>query len=91
MGTLRDAARVVDPKTGRVLEVPDHGPGMQLYTANFLDGAAIGKSGKAYGRRSPFVSRRSASRIRRTTRIPHLHLARGREVRLHHGVRFSAE
>jgi len=54
MGTLRDAARVVDPKTGRVLEVLTTEPGMQLYTANFLDGAAIGKSGKAYGRRSAF-------------------------------------
>jgi aldose 1-epimerase len=52
MGTLRDAARVLDPKSGRVLEVLTTEPGIQLYTGNFLDGTAIGKSGKPYGRRS---------------------------------------
>jgi len=54
MGTLRDAARAVDPKSGRVLEVLTTEPGVQLYTANFLDGTAIGKSGKPYQRRSAF-------------------------------------
>jgi aldose 1-epimerase len=54
MGTLREAARVVDPKSGRVLEALTTEPGVQLYTANFLDGTAIGKSGKPYGRRSAF-------------------------------------
>jgi aldose 1-epimerase len=37
-GTLRPAARVVDPKTGRVLEIETTQPGMQLYTANHLPG-----------------------------------------------------
>jgi aldose 1-epimerase len=54
MGTLRDAARAVDPKSGRVLEVLTTEPGVQLYAANFLDGTAVGKSGKAYQRRSAF-------------------------------------
>jgi aldose 1-epimerase len=54
MGTLRDAARAVDPKSGRVLEVLTTEPGIQLYAANFLDGTAIGKSGKPYERRSAF-------------------------------------
>ena len=54
MGVLREAARVVDPKSGRVLEVLTTEPGIQLYTGNFLDGTAVGKSGKPYGRRSGF-------------------------------------
>ncbi len=37
-GTLRRAARVVDPKSGRVMEVLTTQPGMQLYTANHLPG-----------------------------------------------------
>lgn len=35
---LRKAARVVDPKSGRVMEVLTTQPGMQFYTANHLDG-----------------------------------------------------
>lgn len=38
IGTLRPAARVVDPKSGRVLEIETTQPGMQLYTANHLPG-----------------------------------------------------
>ena len=37
-GSLRPAARVKDPKTGRVLEIETTQPGMQLYTANHLPG-----------------------------------------------------
>jgi aldose 1-epimerase len=37
-GTLRPAAKVVDPKSGRVMEVLTTQPGMQLYTANHLPG-----------------------------------------------------
>ncbi len=37
-GTLRKAAKVVDPKSGRVLEIETTQPGMQLYTANHLPG-----------------------------------------------------
>jgi aldose 1-epimerase len=29
-------------------------PGIQFYTGNFLDGTAVGKSSKPYGRRSGF-------------------------------------
>lgn len=38
IGTLRPAARVVDPKSGRTLEIETTQPGMQLYTANHLPG-----------------------------------------------------
>lgn len=41
-------ARVEDPLSGRVLEVLSNQPGVQLYTGNFLDGTAIGKSHLAY-------------------------------------------
>jgi aldose 1-epimerase len=53
-GALALAARVRDPKTGRVLETYTTEPGVQLYTGNFLDGSKIGKSGKPYPRRSGF-------------------------------------
>lgn len=52
-GNLRTAARVVEPKTGRTLEVTTTEPGMQFYTGNFLDGKLKGK-GRAYERRSGF-------------------------------------
>ena len=38
IGSMRPAARVIDPKTGRVMEVETTQPGMQLYTANHLPG-----------------------------------------------------
>ena len=48
------AARVVEPGSGRVLEVFTTQPGVQFYTGNFLDGTVQGKGGKAYGQRSGF-------------------------------------
>ena len=48
------AARVVEPTTGRVLEVLTDQPGVQFYSGNFLDGSAGGKGGKVYPRRSAF-------------------------------------
>jgi aldose 1-epimerase len=50
-GALRPAARVVEPRSGRALEVLTTEPGLQLYSGNFLDGSIVGKSGRAYGRR----------------------------------------
>ena len=37
-GVLRQAAKIIDPKTGRTLEIETTQPGMQLYTANHLPG-----------------------------------------------------
>jgi aldose 1-epimerase len=48
------AARVEEPKSGRVLEVLTDQPGVQFYTGNFLDGTVVGKGGKAYQRRDGF-------------------------------------
>lgn len=53
-GTLRLAARVTAPVSGRIMECLTTEPGIQLYTMNG-DGPAIsGKAGKAYPRRSAF-------------------------------------
>ena len=52
--TPRLAARVYAPRTGRVLTAYTTEPGMQLYTANFLDGTIHGKGGKAYVHRGAF-------------------------------------
>jgi aldose 1-epimerase len=47
-GTLRRAARLEDPRSGRVLEVYTTAPGIQFYSGNFLDGSVVGKRGIAY-------------------------------------------
>ncbi|MDR2911429.1 MAG: galactose mutarotase [Bacteroidales bacterium] len=51
---LNYAAKVVEPTTGRTLEVYTNEPGLQFYGGNFLDGTVIGKGGKAYAFRSSF-------------------------------------
>lgn len=45
---LREAARVKDAKTGRVLTVESDQPGIQFYSGNFLDGSIKGKGGVVY-------------------------------------------
>jgi len=47
-GALTLAARLHDPKTGRILEVFTTEPGVQLYTGNFLDGTLLGSSRTIY-------------------------------------------
>jgi aldose 1-epimerase len=39
-GQMRAAAKVVDPASGRTMEIKTTQPGVQLYTGNFLDGGA---------------------------------------------------
>lgn len=46
------AARLADPVSGRILEVRTTEPGLQVATANRLDGTIVGKGGAVYGRRS---------------------------------------
>ncbi|HDQ45489.1 MAG TPA: galactose mutarotase, partial [bacterium] len=50
-GTLRPAARLSDPVSGRVLTVRTTQPGIQFYSGNFLDGSITGKDGTVYGHR----------------------------------------
>jgi aldose 1-epimerase len=45
---LELAARLKEPRSGRVLEVLTDQPGIQFYSGNFLDGTLYGTSGRAY-------------------------------------------
>jgi aldose 1-epimerase len=47
-GTLKRIAHVEEPVSGRVMEVFTTEPGVQLYTANWLDGSLTGKGGIVY-------------------------------------------
>jgi aldose 1-epimerase len=47
-------ARARDPKSGRVMEMWTTEPGVQLYTANGLDGRLKGKGGVAYPKHAGF-------------------------------------
>lgn len=42
------AARVEEPKSGRVMEILTEEPGLQFYGGNFFDGKTTGKNGKAH-------------------------------------------
>ncbi|CAM6083802.1 unnamed protein product [Calypogeia fissa] len=50
---VRRAARVVDPASGRAMEVFTNAPGVQFYTGNFLE-HTVGKGGKVYRKHSAF-------------------------------------
>jgi aldose 1-epimerase len=52
-GTMRPAARVKDPKSGRVLLVETAEPGVQFYSGKFLDGSITGK-GATYAQYTGF-------------------------------------
>jgi len=47
-GSIREVARVSEPISDRSLRVFTDQPGMQLYTANHLDGSLMGKGGTVY-------------------------------------------
>lgn len=47
-GSLRPAARLEDPRSGRALELLTTEPGLQVYTGNFLSGAVLGKGQHLY-------------------------------------------
>ncbi|KAM4695519.1 galactose mutarotase isoform 2-T2 [Discoglossus pictus] len=51
---LRQCARVYHRPSGRVLTVSTTQPGVQFYTANFLDGSLKGKAGAVYPKHSAF-------------------------------------
>ncbi len=50
---LKLAARVTDPKSGRVMEISTTEPGIQFYTANHLDGVQ-GADGATYNKHQAF-------------------------------------
>jgi aldose 1-epimerase len=47
-GQLNVAVRVVDPSSGRVMEILTKAPAVQFYSGNFFDGTITGKSGLVY-------------------------------------------
>jgi aldose 1-epimerase len=51
---LKHFAHVVEPTTGRTLDVSTTEPGVQFYTGNFLDGSNVGKGGIPYKKRFGF-------------------------------------
>ena len=53
-GKLKLAARVLDPGSGRHMEVWTTEPGVQFYSGNFLDGTIVGKHGVVHGKHAGF-------------------------------------
>ncbi|MBP7053164.1 MAG: galactose mutarotase [Phycisphaerae bacterium] len=53
-GELKLCARVHEPTTGRIMEVWTTEPGVQLYTANHMNGSLLGKGDKAYVKYAAF-------------------------------------
>jgi aldose 1-epimerase len=53
-GTMVHAAEVMDPSSGRTLDVWTTEPGFQFYSGNFLDGSITGKGGQVYHHRYGF-------------------------------------
>jgi aldose 1-epimerase len=49
---VRLAARLKDPKSGRVMEISTNQPAIQFYGGNFLDGTATGKKAVPYAHRT---------------------------------------
>jgi aldose 1-epimerase len=52
--SLTPAARVVEPTSGRIMELFTSEPGLQFYSGNFLDGTITGKDGAVYHHRNGF-------------------------------------
>ncbi len=50
-GSLKKAATVYEPTSGRVMEVSTMEPAVQFYTGNFLNGKVVGREGFAYKKR----------------------------------------
>jgi len=50
LGTLRLAARLEDPTSGRAMTLHTTEPALQFYSGNFLDGSLVGHGGEAYQR-----------------------------------------
>jgi aldose 1-epimerase len=52
---LVHAVHLLDPATGRTLDIYTTEPGLQFYSGNFLDGSITGKNGHRYRHRSAVV------------------------------------
>ena len=54
-GSMSLAARVVDPKSGRQMDIFTEEPGIQFYGGNFMDGSDVGKYGTKFKYRASFA------------------------------------
>jgi aldose 1-epimerase len=53
-GAMKPCGTAYEPTTGRFMEVSTTEPGVQLYTANHMNGSLLGKGGKAYVKYAAF-------------------------------------
>ncbi len=91
-GVLRRAARVVEPTTGRIMDVYTTEKGIQLYTGNFLDGKLRGKGGKTYVYRGGFcLEAQNFPDAPNKPNFPNSILRPGRTYRQTTVYRFSAQ
>jgi aldose 1-epimerase len=51
---MKIAAKVIEPDSGRTMEIHTTAPGVQFYTANYLDGTIKGKNGITYQKHFAF-------------------------------------
>ena len=90
--SLALAARVHEPKTGRVMEMLTTEPGVQFYTGNFLDGKIKGKGGVVYPSTRRFAWKPSTSPIRSTSaKFPSIILTPGKTYQQTTIYKFSAK
>lgn len=88
---LMRAARVVEPVSGRVLELWTEEPGVQFYSGNFLDGSLSGK-GRTYGYRSGFcLEPQHFPDSPNQPQFPDVILRPGQEYRTESRLRFAVE
>jgi aldose 1-epimerase len=91
-GSLAMAARVREPKSGRVMEVLTTEPGLQLYTGNYLENGIPGKGGKLYGPRFGFcLETQHFPDSPNKPQFPSVVLKAGRQLRSTTVYRFSTD
>jgi len=91
-GEFGPAARVRDPKSGRVMEVFTSEPGAQFYSGNFLDGSNVGKGGAVYRKRNGFcIETQHFPDSPNQAHFPSTRLDPGQVYRSKTAYRFSAE
>lgn len=89
--SMTRAARVLDPGSGRVLELFTEEPGVQFYSGNFLDGSLAGK-GRRYAYRSGFcLEPQHFPDSPNQPQFPNVILRPGEEYRTESRFRFAVE
>jgi len=91
-GAMTRAVHVVEPVSGRVLELFTEEPGVQFYSGNFLDGSLVGKGGQAYAHRGGFcLEPQHFPDSPNQPHFPNVILRPGEEYRSASRFRFSVE